>query len=264
MRLIFIFILLLDFNAAGAQVESQNLNRELYKKNKVKSVKVYESWRKNGMPCKKENLISTEIYDTSGQLIESFSELGFLLGIYHQQFRYDSTGKMTNNIGYYKEEPIITHYTYGYDQKNRVIKKACPGSCWYYTYDSLNNMVTSKWLLMGAAYPEEFFLDSFHYNSIGQKVKMTRYHDDGSLYFIVTHTYDDAGNKISETRFQHGQMTDTWSYQYDGNHHMISFDHYGSQMEKTTYDMSSEYNTDGTVKSRISDGHYLRFEYEFY
>ncbi len=262
MKKLLTFILLLHFGFAFAQFAEENRDKELYKVNKVRSVKVYESRNRNGAPGRNEKLDEYKVIDTSGQIIESVSYDG---SDYRQLFRYDSRGNITEQTTFLLKSPYIIPFSYAYDEKNRlaVIQKR-EHEQWIFSYDSANNIIVQKWI-SNTAYPESFLLDSFQYDSKNRMVKMSRYWNGNQFYFYKTFSYDDAGNKISETRFQNGEKTDMWIYYYDGNHHMTGWAHYGSDLEKTSESLFvNEYDQNGLLIYSVVGKDYRRYVYEFY
>ncbi len=268
MKIVLTFLLFLNFGFVYAQGKEDNVNRELYKSNKVKSITIYKNKNKRSKPGRREQIDVVEKYDTNGLIVEYFSyHNGFILGDYHQQFKYDSSGKIIEDIGFVlKDEPVSDYYTYSYDEKKRVIeKRKDKQETWIYTYDSIGNISSQKWLFFGYDYPNTFFLDSFQYDSKRQLVKMTRYREGKTIYFYKTYEYDNVGNKIREIRFEHGAMTDVWAYTYDENGHLKEWIYYDGLMNKTDQsDFGRVYDKNGLIISDVQSRHYRRYVYEYY
>lgn len=263
MKRVLVFVLLFTFVSAYSQFVEENLDRELYRANKVKAVKIYESRYRNGAAGRREKIDDYKAIDTLGRITESISYDG---KDYRQLFNYDSAGNVSEHITFIlQNEAYSTPFTYELDGKGRIaaVKKR-EHEQWIFSYDSTDNIIAQKWI-SNDDYPQSFLLDSFQYNSKKQMIKMTRYWSGMQLYFYKTFGYDDAGNKISEVRFQNGEMTDTWEYYYDGNHHKTGWAHYGSKMEKTygTY-LVNEYDQNGLLLSSVVGKRYRRYVYEFY
>jgi hypothetical protein len=264
MRFLFILILLLKFGFVFSQTDEDNVNRNLYKARRVKSMKIYESKLNGDGPGKREKLVDDKRFDTAGLITESFFYSKLVGGEFHQQYKYDSLGNLAELINFYKDEPLSKHYVYEYDKKNHIIQKTQDHENWYFTYDTDNNMITQKWVFYDT-YSSTFFLDSFQYNSNRQLIKMTRYNNGQTIYFYKTYEYDNAGNKIKEVRFQNGEVTDTWIYHYDWNGYLLGEDYFaGNEVEKKESYFNKQYDENGLVKSEIVSNHFRRYVYEYY
>ncbi|MEO5645535.1 MAG: hypothetical protein ABIQ40_01750 [Bacteroidia bacterium] len=265
MKQVFIlFVFFFTFTANAQLNPDKNADRNLYCSNKVKSVTMYECNRKTNAPCRNETLISKDSYDTTGLLIDSYFHFGWMHDAYYHQFEYDSFGNVVSDISFYNKEPFMNTFTYTYEG-NKPLSKKKNDEAWYYSYDNKGNRITEKWLLNGDNYPNSFFLDSFQFNAKNQAVKMTRYNNDGSCYFYFIYQYDDAGNRISEARFQNNEMTDMWEHYFDGNHHKTGWAHYSSKMEKTAGSyFENVYDQNGLLISSVVNKRYRRYVYEYY
>lgn len=244
-------------------------DRLVYKKNSVKSVRVYQYKYKNDKVRGKGKLLSNESYDTLGLKIESYS---YVTGEFHQQYKYNEYGDLSEEKGYVLNSPVLTTYSYKYDAKNRIIEKAKNGygGTWLYSYDSLGNQTQIKWYWFGETKLNSYFTDRFEYNDKLKMIKMIRHRADNSVYFYKTYDYDSNGNLIKEVRFERGDTTDTWTYRYDTNGNCVEsqiFDKLQGKMvagHLTSFDDRDLAIFETGKLSFKNSRYYRKYVYEFY
>lgn len=249
------------------QADDNNINRSLYKKNKIKSIKIYDYKYKNGKANGKGKLLFYYLYDTTGLLTESYF---YGAGEYHQQYKYNEKDNLSEDIGYFANSPFSTTYKYKYDSNGKITEKAksIDGDSWYYTYDSLGNQIKIKWLYLGATQPNSYFTDNFEFNDKNKMTKMTRYNSDNTVYFYKTFDYNITGNLIKEIRFEKGDTTDIDTYRYDTKGNQIETQTLDKHQNRITCWSKINYDDKGLIVDEIGQlsfedkGYYRKYVYE--
>ncbi|MCW3084726.1 MAG: hypothetical protein JWP12_2092 [Bacteroidetes bacterium] len=263
----FIFFLLLFSSAAFSQ-EDQNPHRQLYKANKIKSLKIYDYRYRDGEKKGNGKLLFSYTYDTAGSLIISDS---YIPRKFHEEYVYNERGEISDEIADIFG-PFHTYFYYEYDAKGRMTEKSKShdGGKWLYIYDDAGNKAIEKWFYMGNLDTNSYFTDYFEYNDKKQITKMTRHSAGGTLYFYKTYTYDDAGNLVKETRFENNEITDVFTYRYDANHNCIEQETFDPKQEKASTWNKSVYDARGLeteetgLLSSEEKPYYRKYVYEYY
>lgn len=247
----------------------QERERLFLKKNKVKRLVVFEYRYRNGRERGCGKKLFDYRYDTAGYKIESFS---YVHGEYRKSFRYNTSGDLIMDIGYVGDHPVVSRYAITYDENSRVVFKGLGANKeeWFYTYDSLGNLVQIKWYL--DTYPESclYFIDEFVYNEKHQAVKMIRYQSDNSIYFSFVFEYDLAGNRIRESRIQHGKITDIRTLSYDRFGNEIEFASFSSSSHRIDHYSKTDYDDSNLIVNRVvklsheKRTYFRKYEYEFF
>ncbi|MES2513788.1 MAG: hypothetical protein V4580_06560 [Bacteroidota bacterium] len=253
-------VLAQDNSVAG----HNNINKyqQLYKTNKVKSIKEFRY--KNEQAKGKGKLLTHRSYDTTGLLIDYLS---YYSEAYHRTYVYDEKGNLYKDIGYVLNSPVEKLHTYKFDNHGRIIEKAVGTEPLYndiynYTYDSSGNMSRIKWLMGGR--PNSFyFTDVFEYDMHHQPVKMTRLRPDNSVYFYKTYQYDANDNLVREMRFEHDDTTDVWEYRYDSRNDCVEQEYIDKLGKKHSFSQTN-YNDKGLIMGRPGRKRYIKCVYEFY
>ena len=249
--------------------DDNNPDHVLFKKNKVKSVKVIEYRYRNGKARGKGKLLFDRSYNKDGLLIESDS---YVMGKFHEEYRYNEKGELIEDIGYVVGDPVSNPYTYKYDGKGRIIEttEGPDKGKWYYKYDTAGNKTEIKWLYMGASEPNSYFIDKFEYNAADKMVKMVRYNAGGSVYFYKTETYDASGNLTEEIRFENNDTTDIWNYHYDSKGNCIENETFDKLKNKLNGWYKANYDDKGLtidITGQLNSEermYYRKYVYEFY
>jgi hypothetical protein len=252
------------------QAQEDNTYRELYKKNRVKSVTIYEHklWGEHGKGLRKKLLFRYE-YDTSGLLRKHLHNMGWWLGKSRSAYAYDEHDNLLADTSLNYREPFITNYINTYDEQGRMVEKIKRYDAWYYVYDDNGNLVQEKWI-MDTRVPSMYFTEKYEYDSDNRKIKWTRYHADGTEYFYFTYLYDAAGNIIKQTRHQHGEVTNIFTYSYDILGQQTGSAHfYATETEKLGWS-KTWYHTNGLIHHETGKlmhedrAYYRRYVYEFH
>jgi len=243
--------------------------RLLLKKNKVKRLVVYEFRYRDGRERGCGKKLFDYRYDTAGYKTESFS---YVHGEYHQEFQYNACGDLVIALGYVGGNPVASRYAITYDDKNRRVFKGMGANKeeWFYTYDSLGNLIRIKWYL--DTYPESclYFNDEYFYNEKHQVVKMTRYQANNTVYFSFIYAYDLSGNRIRESRIQHGKITDIRTFSYDRFGNETEFKAFSPSTyriytySKTKYDERNLVVSEVVKLSHENKSYLRKYEYELF
>ncbi|MCH8902906.1 MAG: tetratricopeptide repeat protein [Bacteroidetes bacterium] len=270
----FIIILIspvLCWNYLGAQELQKPLNheRELYKKNKVKLIQVYQYSYKKGKKGKKGNLLFHLTYDRNGLLIGSFSYLKDLPGA-HRLYKYDEEENLIEKRSFTFGQPNSTYYSYKFDSLNRISEQTSEHETQYFQYDTRGNLIQETHLYRGKNYPETFNLDKYEYDEFNRKVRMDRYRPDNTKEFYFTFKYDETGNLIQRTKFEKEKKIRIRTYEYDDQGNQIysnRFDNVKMKQTQWTENEFAENNLKIVSKGKqwFEKKEYFReFVYEFF
>ncbi len=85
-------------------------------------------------------------------------------------------------------------------------------------YDENNNLICKTkfdWYRPSDNFGKISWKNKYKYNAKNQLVEEVEYDRDGSEFTKKVYTYDDDGNKETETRYSHGNLQNTYSYKYN-------------------------------------------------
>ncbi|MCW3071064.1 MAG: hypothetical protein JWO44_954 [Bacteroidetes bacterium] len=273
-RIRYLTIMLQFFASNTFGQTTDNVERILYKTNKVKSIKTYEYRYKKGKVKGHGKLLFHELIDTNGFQVESYS---YAFMKFHQEYKYDENGNIAEETGYVGKSPVRTPYLYKYDVKKRIVEKAENKNMgakmdakWYYDYDILGNQTKIKWFWFGEMHPNEYFIDELKYSEKNKMIKMIRYRADKSIYFYKTCDYDSIGNMIKEIRYENGNATDIETNLYDNKGRIIENTTYDNRQKKIIAWYKTRYAENGLVIEDIgklsseNKQYYRKYVYEYY
>lgn len=130
---------------------------------------------------------------------------------------------------YENGEPLSTEID-TYDEHGNVIKRASKYSDFFYTYDyNDDGTVRVKY--------SDFSREEYEYEN-GLEIKCTKYNEQGAVYSVMAHTYDEHGNVASMTYDVNGFVSGyTCEHEYDEN---------GFWIKEILYDEDGEIGGVGT------------------
>ena len=218
------------------------------------------------------NLISTDTQDQDGSRTE---------------YRYDSSGKLTEKIHFYIEGTY--RYTYQYDNRGNLTQEIhykgnTEDSRWEREYDQNNNLLTDRHIYNGAEqFREEFRYDdngnlitrtyfsknvaewqeSYQYNSRNQPVEKVKVSNSGAELSRYEYFYNSNGELVKEVELESGVETHRCEYTYDSNGNLLSDAQYYNGLESTRWDY--QYDDNGNlIRQDSNDSRVCISTYQLY
>ena len=172
-------------------------------------------------------------YDSSGKLIE---EIHFYIeGTLRCTYQYDNRGNLTQEI-HYKGNTEDSRWEREYDQNNNLLSErniynGTEQSREEYQYDEIGNLTKRIYFSSNVA----GFYEVYQYNRSNQLVKETKI-SDGEESSRKEFTYDSSGNLIVTVEWIQGEEDTRTEFFYDHNGNCITERHYWNGAERFCWD----------------------------
>ena len=149
------------------------------------------------------NQISYKDYDADNTVTERY------------EMEYDDRNNCIAKISYGEKDQLRSHQRMTYDSNDRLVKhETSPGYYYTYAYDSAGNILSEE------RYQEDALAKRYvyTYDTQGNLLSRVREYQTLPSNTEIVCTYDDAGNKLSQTDYTGvGINWDKWTYDDHGN-----------------------------------------------
>ena len=235
-----------------------------YKKNKVKSEKVYEFDLKDKIAKSKGRLIIYDLFDSNGLNVESYY---YLPEEFHDRFIYNEKGDLLEYLTLNQMDTMSTRYSYVYDLFDRMVEKRHNGYKWIYVYDKMGNHTKTQWF----SNTQILYTDTFEFNDNNKMTRNIRMEPVDSVKYDIKYFYDSLDNLSKEVLYEYknNRIIETKSFEYDSRGNCTSsqtLDEFNKVVawDKIYYDETGLILRE-VVKGKPGDTIYLRtHEYEYY